>query len=348
MSNPSGLVLEDKTTRTGKATVGASRLVTDAAVVWLDAAAKAEKLTLSQDVGYHVASSTGTFNTVKATLVDQYGDPVSRHNRRNLRVEFFSDDKAGIGVASTGAPAALTFNTASSGTRLFEDADAKLTRPLVRGVASLSYNRKSSDSGIETILAEVKVGDDDPIKAEERVYHYWANELADDGEAAGRLLVTNTDDNEMVIAGAGGVLLVKYDPNDHFATSDGAATLSGFETDLKDNAKHASVKDYQTASKNVSRFTTGHAWASLDHPGGQAAIEADSRFGQAFAVDNGVIVVGASHEAIDHDDDDNPSTPTVSLSLAGMVYVYPGGITDADSRGRTEVAQPYGERPFRV
>ncbi len=319
--------LEDKTTLK-KAKDPDDAMVENAAVVWRDGTPVATTLTLAQAVSFHEASGSGSgaSNTVTATLVDQYGDPVARQ-----KVEFTSDDADGIGAkaAAAGAPAVLVFDTSSGGTRLFGDADALLTRTTNRrGVASLTYNRDSADGGIETILAEVKIGSGATAKTieAERAYHYWAEEPGVGDSASGRLMASDTDNNLLVLTGVG-VWLVKYDSNDHFTTPDGAATLSAFETDLRDNAKHASVSNYQTASKNVSRFTTGHAWATLDNPGGQAAIEADSRFGQAFAVDNGVIVVGASYEAIDHDDDDNPSTPTVSLSRAGAVYVYES-ITD--------------------
>ena len=319
--------LEDKTTLK-KAKDPDDAMVENAAVVWRDGTPVATTLTLAQAVSFHEASGSGSgaSNTVTATLVDQYGDPVARQ-----KVEFTSDDADGIGAkaAAAGAPAVLVFDTSSGGTRLFGDADALLTRTTNRrGVASLTYNRDSADGGIETIQAKVKIGSGATAKTieAERAYHYWAEEPGVGDTASGRLMASDTDNNQLVLAGVG-VSLVKYDSNDQFTTPDGASTLSAFETDLRDNAKHASVSNYQTASKNVSRFTTGHAWATLDNPGGQAAIEADSRFGQAFAVDNGVIVVGASYEAIDHDDDDNPSTPTVSLSRAGAVYVYES-ITD--------------------
>ncbi len=337
--------LEDKTTLK-KAKDPDDAMVENAAVVWRDGTPVATTLTLAQAVSFHEAdqSGSGASNTVTATLVDQYGDPVSRQ-----RVEFTSDDVDGIGAkaAAAGAPAVLVFDIASVGTRLLTG-DAALTRTTNRrGVASLTYNRDSSDGGIETIQAKVKIGSGATAKTieAERAYHYWAEEPGVGDTASGRLVASDTDNNQLVLAGTG-VSLVKYDSNDHFTTPDGAATLSAFETDLRDNAKHASVSNYQTASKNVSRFTTAGAWASLDHPGGMAAIEADSRFGQAFAVDDEVIVVGASHEAVDHDADPSDSTPAVSLSLAGMVYVYPDGITEADSRVELKSPSPMANGYF--
>ena len=317
------LMLEDKTTLK-KAVEADGAMVGDAAVVWRDGTPVATTLTLAQAVEYHESSGTGSgaSNTVTATLVDQYGDPVSRQ-----RVEFTSDDADGIGAKpdpdTAGAPAVLVrnVNTATSeGTRVFKDADALLTRTTNRrGVASLTYNRDSADSRIETILAEVTVGSGSSARTipADRIYHYWANEPSDGDRIEGRLMVTNTDDNQLVIAGVG-VSLIKYDSNDHLTTPDGAVTLSGFETDLKDNAKHVTVSRYQDTSKDVSQIATGGAWATLDHPGGQAALNADPRFGQSVAADNGVIVVGAGRENVDHDDD--PMTP--KHATAGRVYVY--------------------------
>ncbi len=326
------LMLEDKTTLK-KAVEADGAAEGDAAVLWLDTTAKAKTLTLAQAVSFHEASGTGSgaSNTVTATLVDQYGDPVSRQ-----KVEFTSDDVDGIGAEAgdeEGAPAALVFDIAgSSETRLFEDADALLTRTTNRrGVASLTYNRDSADSGIETILASVTVGSGDSAETieAERAYHYWAEEPGVGETAQGRLVASDTDNNQLVLAGAG-VSLVKYDSNDHFTTSDGASTLSAFETDLRDNAKHASVSNYQTASKNVSLFTTGGAWTRFGYAetasGRTNADGVPVAYGESLAADGGTVVAGAPWEAVDHDDDDE----TADLIKAGKVYVFDGVDTSAN------------------
>ncbi len=319
------LELVDKTTLKMAKDPAGRTAEEDAAVVWRDDAAKAATLTLAQAVSFHEASGTGSgaANTVTATLVDQYGDPVSRQ-----KVAFTSDDADGIGAeagAEEGAPAALVFDTSSKGTRQFEDADALLTRTTNRrGVASLTYNRKSSDSGIETILASVTVGSGaTAITVDaDRIYHYWANELSDNADASGRLLATDTDNNQLVILGGGEVSLIRYDSNDQFTSIGDAATLSKFETDLKDadkNAGRASATDYRNASKHVSQIS------SLEEPWSKAL---DTEAGANYAVDHGVFVVAAPSADIMCDADSDPATADVLCAGAGKVYVY-----EADADG---------------
>ena len=72
----------------------------DPEVEWSDSAAKATTLSISQAVKYHEASddASGVRNTVQATLLDQYGDPVS-----NVKVRFWSNaDNRTAGAAENG------------------------------------------------------------------------------------------------------------------------------------------------------------------------------------------------------------------------------------------------------
>ena len=152
--------------------------IDDAAVVWRDSVATASVLTLTQDVEYHEADKGGVAHTVRATLTDQYGDPISRR-----AVEFASDDAAGVGAAPANVdddPIALRYYNADKltsmspdpelnrvgGTRA-EDVDPTrgLTGSVLRartkttnrsGVATLTYTRESDATGIETIVARVK------------------------------------------------------------------------------------------------------------------------------------------------------------------------------------------------
>ena len=61
-------------------------------VTWTDSKPVATKLTLSQSVAYHEASrdASGVRHTVQATLVDQYGDPVS-----GVKIRFWSNANNG-------------------------------------------------------------------------------------------------------------------------------------------------------------------------------------------------------------------------------------------------------------
>ncbi len=303
------LDLDDKTTL--KMATAGGEVEGTAAVVWLDTAAEAKTLTLAQAASFHEASGTGSgaANTVTATLVDQYGDPVSRQ-----RVEFTSDDANGIGAkpANAGAPAAL-MGMAGAGMRTLSG-EAALTRTTSRrGVATLSYNRDSADSGIETIQAKVGTVNAD------RIYHYWANELDDNANAEGRLLATDTDNNQMVIFGGGAVSLIKYDSNDQFTGTDGAATLSAFETDLKDNAKRAKATGYRNASKNVSEISgLDDRWSKV----------VDTETGTNYAVDHGIFVVGAPSADVMCDADGDAMTAETVCAGGGKVYVY-----EADADG---------------
>ena len=303
-----GLELVDKTTLKMAEAGAGGTAEGNAAVLWLDTPAEAKTLTLAQAVSFHEASGAGSgaANTVTATMVDQYGDPVSRQ-----RVEFTSDDANGIGAkpATAGAPAAL-MGVAGAGMRTLTG-EAALTRTTNRrGVATLSYNRDSADSGIETIQAKVGTVNAD------RIYHYWANELDDNANAEGRLLATDTDNNQMVIFGGGAVSLIKYDSNDQFTGTDGAATLSAFETDLKDNAKRAKATGYRNASKNVSEIEgLGDRWSkALD----------TTKAGTNYAVDHGVFVVGDPSAMCDHDTDTD-----TDMVACGAVHVYEAGSDNA-------------------
>ena len=351
------LMLEDKTTLK-KAVEADDAMVENAAVVWRDGTPVATTLTLAQAVEYHESSGTGSgaSNTVTATLVDQYGDPVSRQT-----VEFASDDAKGIGAkaASGNTPVSLAYYNAALLTRgggetpkSLEDVDpnrglqgtARLTRTTNRrGVASLTYNRDSSGGGIETITARVKADLAVPLAQArstvaahlhedkwdarsgdimaERIYHYWGVEPGDGDSLQGRLLVADTDNNKLVLAGDNSVFIVGYDSNDHLNGTSGAVTLSGFETDLKDNAKHVSVSGYDDNAKGVSSITAMGEWTRL-FPYTAAQETADNllqRFGSAFAADGNVIVVGAPRYQ---------SGMGSANRRVGRVYVYDGAADD--------------------
>ena len=335
LASGSSLTLEDKTNLKKAGTDGDA--AGDAAAVWYDSTPVATTLMLSQAVDYHEASGAGNgaANVVTATLTDQYGNPVARQ-----RINFTSDDPDGIGAKadpSATLPAcpswrgvcpgravlspttALVFDISSDETRMLTG-ESRWTRTTNRrGVATLSYNRKSSDSGIETILAETVVGSGaDAVTIDaDRAYHYWAAEPAVGGSAQGRIVAADTENNRLVIAGSD-VTLVAYDSNDQFSTTV-PVTMSAFEKYLDETAAHASVDDYQTRSQRVSHITVKPEWTGLDHPDGTDA-GAAARFGQAVAADAGVLVVGAGHESVVQ----NGGT----LSMAGKVYIYDEGITD--------------------
>ena len=332
LASGSSLVLEDKT-NLGKAGAGDGAAAGDAAAVWQDSAPVATTLTLSQAVEYHEASAAGNgaANVVTATLTDQYGDPVSRQ-----KVEFASDDPAGVG-GNTGDPAENTG-------LLYYDASlftpnrglkgwARWTRTTNRlGAATLSYTRDSDAAGIETITARVKDNLTDyrvyedkwdarsgDIRAE-RVYHYWVEEPSKGDSVQGRLVVADAENNRLVLVGDNSAWLVEYDSNDQFSGTAGPVLHADFEKELRDNAEHVKVEDYQTDSRKVSGFTAGPEWGRLVPFGADEGTDANllQRFGDTVAADNGVIVVGAPRYQEEG-----------GAANAGRVYVY-DGITDAD------------------
>ena len=316
ITTTSSLTVDDKTTLKKATNSGTSEA--DASVVWDDITDQTPAnivLQLVHSFREVSESGRGATTTVKATVTDQHDKPVSRQ-----RIEFTSDDPNGIGAKpdpdTPGSPAALVFNIDTSTDKRQFTGDAKFTRSTIRGVATLSFNRKSLNSGIETILAKVKVGTE---TISNRAYHYWAKELSTGEDTTGRLLTTDTESNQMVIleTGSSEVLLIKYDSNDQFTSLGSAATFSTFESDLKDetkNAKRVSVTNYQTDNREVSQITTtADRWSKT----------LDTKAGTNYAVDHGVFVVGAPKDGtIMCDADSNPETPNVSCTNVGKVYVY--------------------------
>ena len=360
----SDLVVDDKT-KLGMVGSSAGSDRASATVLWSDAASVLSSLKLSQSVSYHEASVTGqgASNTVVATVTDQYGDPMPR-----VKVQFASDDPEGIG-ATKASGGALAFYDASRltlnenppstptlwGTHyvdFLEDVDpnrglmgvSKWERTTSRlGLATFTYNRKSNDSSIETIVARVKAELDHPLAlarskdvrhedkwdarsgdvVADRVYHYWGQEPGGDDAVSGRLIVADTDSNRLVLAGGNNtVSLVSYDSNDQFNSDDGAITLADFEKGLKDDGKHLEVDGaYSDDAKDINRFTYMVEWDRLYPVADDKVTAADmmGRFGTSFAADDGVIVVGAPRTSVV-----TSSTDDTMLSRVGMVYVFDG------------------------
>ena len=341
--------VEDKTTLEKAGVDG--NTADDAAAVWKDERAVPSVLKLTQAVEYHEASSSGrgAANTIVATLTDQYGDPVNRQ-----RIDFTSDDALGIGgcQAYSGRECTtrgLMFDSDSETTRMFTGNHLLSRTTNRRGVASMSYNRKSSVGGIETIMAVAGLGTaaaGDDITAD-RVYHYWVVEPGNGDSAEGRILKADTENNRLILGGAQ-IYLVKYDSNDQLNTTSGAAVLADFEKELDDSetmAKYVSVSAYQTASKNVSRITTEEdplqvvaAYPNADYnPGtsqdyysrvtttgtGENAVTTlrstavEAEHGSVFAAGGGVLVVGAPGE----NRETQAGDPATNV---GALYVYEG------------------------
>ena len=150
-------------------------------------------LALEQSITYHTASDSGSGarNTVTATLVDQYGDPV-----RGKVIHFFSDDSLG----------------------LHQDPDDSTMaqsryRPTTnrRGEATARYSRDSIDAGTETIWA-IAVADN--IRSAD-TFHYWVVRAPARNHTGFTVRVHNEARDTLVISKSGeGPFVIAYDDYD--------------------------------------------------------------------------------------------------------------------------------------
>ena len=336
---------------------------TSATYTWSDEAPVPRALTLSTRSDFAMASDEGrgAGNTVTATLTDQFGEPV-----RGKTISFLSDTYCMPAAGSTCSPSGIGAEESGGVTSEEDDGvriltgTARFTRTTGRdGRANLGYTYDSTDSLIETIWATYQLegsegvegvadgsagrpaGDPDDLTAltTDRLYYYWVEEPSG-APFTGRILVKEPDNNRLVVAAKERLMLVQYDANDQLIGFDGPTVMSEFEKPLAEGAEragaHLRVDFYQKESGKVSKMALSPEWPRLDHPDGMR-LGGGARFGQAMAVDNGVIVVGASYETIDPDtgatdvDDDADETNDASddLRRAGMVYIYPDGIDTA-------------------
>ena len=201
-------------------------------VIWADDDAVATTLTLSQRVMYHETNDDGVSNSLMATLVDQYGDPV-----RSVKVKVWSTvtnpadgDSLGLG----GSPA----GTAGSAT---DPADRRTTSR--RGVATKTYTREATAAETETLGAQYATfngecedattacdeTDDDATPftvTAETVMHYWAARA--EGEVtANDVLVADKDNNTIVLGPTSGPQLVTYKAGDQFTITANGAGVTG-------------------------------------------------------------------------------------------------------------------------
>ena len=166
-------------------------------LTWSDEDDLPTTLLLEQSVRYHEATSGSRGrNSVTATLLDQYGNPV-----RSVKIHFISAGPNGLGQD---APDMAKPNHRPTTNR--------------RGQATVRYSWNSGDPGTETISAftegidpQVVTDPSDPLE------HYWV-----DDAPTGRALtsytveVHNRDRNTLVISGAEGPFIVVYDREDQF------------------------------------------------------------------------------------------------------------------------------------
>ena len=196
----------------------------DGLVTWADDEAVASTVTLDQSVEYHEASNegSGVRNTVRATLVDQYGDPIPK-----AKVSFWSSITGAAGVE------------AGLGGGTDVPADERTTNR--NGVATKSYNRIGTIGGVETINAVYVVGEcinadsgcietEDDVTAE-TIDHYWSNEVTS-VVATSTVVVADTDNNTIVVTSGTAVSHVSYKADDQFMVGTKRVLISEFEAAL--------------------------------------------------------------------------------------------------------------------
>ena len=174
---------------------------------WSDNEDEATTLLLEQSSVYSIANRSGTRNRVTATLLDQYGDPV-----RGERVHFTSEDEDG-----------LYSKVDENGDQTLDDAQNPYRKTTSsKGVVTVSYLRRSAESGIEVIHAQTE--DVGPVYKD----HYWVEEIPEGETTTGELL-HHDDDDALVIDDGSDVYVVYYDQYDHFNDADGTMNYKAFK-----------------------------------------------------------------------------------------------------------------------
>lgn len=181
-------------------------------LVWSGEDEEPTVLVLEQQDNYQAASSSGTgaSNTVTATLLDQYGDPV-----RGETIHFVSDDEDGLGRDPNDRDKA-------------RERHRKTTDR--RGEASLSYTRDDSRPGIEAITVFTENRD-----VESDTDHYWVVRApTDQALTSFEVLFHDRIRNILVVGdGSDGPYLVGYDHLDQFNVDDEAERYTSFRDNLE-------------------------------------------------------------------------------------------------------------------
>ena len=232
-----------------KTTGAATEESATATAMWSDNDSEAETLALAQAVKYHETDDDGVRNTVTATLVDQYGDPI-----KNKKVALWSDetvDDAGLGGSANMPADNRTTSKSGVATKSYsrslsagadEEVDASFL--LVRG--------KCVDTETDPVCDEENDSSDattDELIAADAITHYWAVSLApasgqnDPATTTGSdVVVVDTDNNNIVISSSATnaalsgdqFYLVTYKAGDHFQIGGAASTMDAFEKALDD------------------------------------------------------------------------------------------------------------------
>ena len=216
-------------------------------ILWSDEAAAPAQLILSQETVYQSASELdrGEENLVTAELRDQYGAPIY-----GRRIEFWSDDPAGVGGARDESP---RFNQRTTNRE---------------GVATLRYTRDSAATGVERISAQYVV---DQARASldilaEPIEHFWvlrafAQDNGEPREYADAQVLHHDRERQGVVARSGGVLwLITYGSGDQFTVDGASVSMARFQQ-LLNSPGYQTLTAVITDRSSVadSTFATGKA-----------------------------------------------------------------------------------------
>ena len=196
----------------------------DALIEWSDAPPSATSLRLWQSAAYGELPDSGPspVNVVRATLTDQYGDPVS-----NRTIEFKSNQEAGLGLVGA----------------------SKVTDS--KGMVNLRYLWDSSDASSELISAEI---DDESVSASP-VYHYWAARGNDGKSALGVAILLGDTARNTILHDIATPWLLRYDANDRFSIKGAVVTIEAFEDALSSGEySRISYSRYSNDPAKVSSF----------------------------------------------------------------------------------------------
>ncbi len=211
---------------------GDGDVATDPVIEWRDTPSAPTSLALGLPQSYHLVSTAGSgaSSSVTATLVNQYGDPISR-----AKVRFYSD-----ATETVGSPP-VSLNTLAG---MADGSTGPKPRSTNRnGVATQSYSRSAAGVDVETINAQYVQG---PCNDEDSdcpdglatgvtdvadisamaVMHYWGvSAPAGTPTNALPIVVRDTDSNTIVLSNGTNIYIVSYKSIDAFeVVNTGTAT----------------------------------------------------------------------------------------------------------------------------
>lgn len=217
---------------------GTSSVIEAISVIWTDETSTPSRLSVSQPVSYHVVNDDGVRNVVRATLVDQYGDPVG-----GKTIRLWSDaDAVADGLSGSQAAPAASVETRRN------------------GIASRSYTRTTAGEtgAVELIDAEYCDADDYvadtgclaadgtnssvEIAAGDRASHYWATRISNETETDLDVLVADVK-NKTVVVGTDEPSLATWKADDQFTVDDDNAATANDTVSMADFEAALSVGD---------------------------------------------------------------------------------------------------------